>query len=129
MNYLVILTPLGFALASCLGMYLVARLTTPPRVPFGPGRKACKCGRGKWHGLCNPQRCLAPYPEFFTTPKDWSRCRNLVKDGPTPCWHPHCDCMTTDYAEPRPPLGHDEILRRHLHATQKAKHERSRPKA
>lgn len=122
MNYLFILIPLGFAFVCCLGMYLVTRWTKPPQP------KACACGRTTWHGLCNPKACPR-LPDFYTTPKDWSRCRNLVKDGPTPCWHPHCDCMTTDYAEPRPRLGHDEILRRHLHATQKAKHERSRPKA
>jgi hypothetical protein len=105
---------LTFAVACCVAMYLITRWTRPPM------------------------------PTYFTTPPDISRCRNLQADGPTPCWHPHCDCMTDPYAEiaagirekmrnrfeaPRPRLGADEVLRRHIFSTRKAKHERARPKA
>lgn len=33
------------------------------------------------------------YPEFYTTPPDKKQCKNYRTDGPTPCWHPHCDCF------------------------------------
>jgi hypothetical protein len=36
------------------------------------------------------------YPTFYTTPADWRRCENFNPDGPTPCWHPHCDCFKSD---------------------------------
>lgn len=32
-------------------------------------------------------------PAYYTTPADWRACKNLNLAGPTPCWHPHCDCM------------------------------------
>lgn len=32
-------------------------------------------------------------PDYYTTPPDWRLCKNLNPTGPTPCWHPHCDCM------------------------------------
>ncbi|ARQ95317.1 hypothetical protein [Bradyrhizobium phage BDU-MI-1] len=32
-------------------------------------------------------------PTYYTTPADWKKCKNLRDDGPTPCWHPHCDCQ------------------------------------
>lgn len=35
----------------------------------------------------------------FTTPPDKSKCKNLRRDGPTPCHHPHCDCMKIDTLE------------------------------
>lgn len=31
-------------------------------------------------------------PTYYTTPSDWAKCKNLNLNGPTPCWHPHCDC-------------------------------------
>lgn len=31
----------------------------------------------------------------YATPPHCDRCRNLVSDGPTPCWYPHCDCMVS----------------------------------
>jgi hypothetical protein len=33
------------------------------------------------------------WPDFYTTPADWSQCKNLNLEGATPCWHPHCDCQ------------------------------------
>jgi hypothetical protein len=33
------------------------------------------------------------WPNFYTTPADWSKCKNLNLNGATPCWHPHCDCQ------------------------------------
>ncbi|MCK1543341.1 hypothetical protein IVB12_15605 [Bradyrhizobium sp. 179] len=35
------------------------------------------------------------WPDFYTTPADWSKCKNLNLEGATPCWHPHCDCQPT----------------------------------
>jgi hypothetical protein len=37
------------------------------------------------------------WPDFYTTPADWSKCKNLRTDSEfaTPCWHPHCDCQPT----------------------------------
>lgn len=96
----------AFALACCVGMWLVCHYTRPPR------------------------RFINDWPPgYYTTPKDWSRCRNLNKSGPTACWHPHCDCMTTDYAEPRPRLGADEVLRRHLMTTNPKRKSRVTPRS
>jgi hypothetical protein len=81
------------AVVGLLSTWLVTRFTKPPQ------------GR-----MLSDDRM----PDFYSTPADFSRCRNLVKAGPTPCWHPHCDCMTVDYAEPRPPLDSDEVLSRHI---------------
>lgn len=38
--------------------------------------------------------CAKPeFPTYYETPPDWEKCRNLVLDGPTPCWYPHCGCF------------------------------------
>lgn len=33
-------------------------------------------------------------PTFYTTPPNTEGCRNFNPVGPTPCWHPHCDCFS-----------------------------------
>jgi hypothetical protein len=43
--------------------------------------------------LGRPEAQGPRFPDFYTTPADWSKCKNLQEDGPTPCWHPHCDCQ------------------------------------
>lgn len=43
------------------------------------------------------QRDFGPgWPDFYTTPADWSACKNLNLEGATPCWHPHCDCQPSE---------------------------------
>lgn len=32
-------------------------------------------------------------PTFYTTPAVPAKCKNFNPSGPTPCWHPHCDCQ------------------------------------
>jgi len=100
-----------------LGLALMYAITRWSRPPIGPASLDPYAEVAE--EIRRQQREWAAGPSYYTTPKDFSKCRNLVKDGPTPCWHPHCDCMTTDYAEPRPRLGHDEVLRRHLRSTRK----------
>lgn len=42
----------------------------------------------------------------YQTPEDWRLCKNFVTDGPTPCWHPHCDCFN----EPKHWREYDEFM-------------------
>lgn len=39
-------------------------------------------------------------PSYFTTPPDVKKCKRYRTDGPTPCWHPHCDCFKPDWSKP-----------------------------
>ena len=43
-----------------------------------------------WRGTGNDE---AEAAAEYTTPADLKRCANYQADGPTPCWHPRCDCM------------------------------------
>jgi hypothetical protein len=49
-----------------------------------------RLGRLPWQP---PRRTADDWPTYYTTPADWTKCKNYQTDGPTPCWHPHCDCQ------------------------------------
>lgn len=47
---------------------------------------------GGWHYKRLP-RVTNWNPTYYTTPAVPAKCRNFNPSGPTPCWHPHCDCQ------------------------------------
>jgi hypothetical protein len=47
---------------------------------------------GSWHYRRLP-KVSNRKPDYYLTPPHWSGCKNFNKTGPTPCWHPHCDCF------------------------------------
>lgn len=66
----------------------------------------CKlCGSQGVEQYCARPRCPAhvesenrrlhagPPPTYYTTPPDFTKCMNYQEHGPTPCWHPHCNCF------------------------------------
>jgi hypothetical protein len=51
----------------------------------------------------------------FTTPPDISRCIMLREDGPTPCWHPYCNCFPkvapeSRWEDHRVPMSHGQTV-------------------
>jgi hypothetical protein len=41
----------------------------------------------------NRRLFAGPPPTYYTTPPDFKQCMNYREHGPTPCWHPHCNCF------------------------------------
>lgn len=83
----------------------------------------CKlCGSQGVEQYCARPRCPAhvesenrrlhagPPPTYYTTPPDFKNCMNYQEHGPTPCWHPHCNCFETrrDWARDWPPHSYPD---------------------